>query len=293
VNDFLRAVDTPTETADTPQAAPADGPSTQAASAPRRMRPKRPVPTDRMKVDTQKEALAAIGIASRGGEQAVTAADIAVRLNIIEATARLNNVFFAEAGWIDRTGKGRYMPTDPVIKYAQQRGFNETAAAALLAPAISRSWYFTEIEPELRLGRPVPADRLVAILAQSAGATSDYKTQLEMILTWLEYVGLIVVTEGQVQLGQRDLQDLQREHDVAGDEGAGGGGGAHPAGAEGEGTTTKDQKRVGGGRKEAPLLSLNFDLALTAADLKELDPEQIRAIFDAVGKIAAIKAGRE
>ncbi|MGD1059560.1 MAG: hypothetical protein ABR992_19370, partial [Solirubrobacteraceae bacterium] len=122
MNDHLRAV------ADSPEAAQA-----QAAGAPpieppeavtprmaRRMRPGKPLPTDRMKMETQTQALAAIAVASASRESGVTAADIAARIGVVEATAGLNNAFFAAVGWIERVGKGLFKPSDAAIKYAQR-----------------------------------------------------------------------------------------------------------------------------------------------------------------------------
>lgn len=285
MNDHLRAV------ADSPEAShaqttggPPVGPPVE-STAPRmarRMRPSKPLPTDRMKMDTQTQALAAIAVASASRENGVTAADIAARIGVVEATAGLNNAFFAAAGWIERVGKGLFKPSDAAIKYAQRLGFNETEAAALLAPAIRESWYFREIEPELRLGRPVPVARMVSILAQAAGAGVEYRPQLEGVLAWLQYVGVIVITDGHVQLGQRDLQDLGNSEDEAEklDENL-----ADPAGGEGSEPTTK--KRLA---QANAVISLDFDLSLTAEDLAKLEPERITALFEAVGRVAAIKA---
>ncbi|HLH14685.1 MAG TPA: hypothetical protein VKV16_07825 [Solirubrobacteraceae bacterium] len=255
------------------------------------MRPTKPLPTDRMKQATQAHALRSIAVASSTREKGVSAADIAPRIGVAEATAGLSNAFFAEAGWIERSGKGLYKPTDATLKYAQRFGFNETEAASFLAPSIARSWYFREIEPELRMGRPVPVAGLVSILAQAASAGAEYRSQLEGVLDWLEYVGLLLITDGHVQLGERDLQDRQGtgSADGGGDDGSGEGSEPAedrkgPADAEGK----KPTKRQDGG--QPALLSLSFDFALTAEDLAKLKPEQITALFEAVGKVAAIKA---
>ena len=40
-----------------------------------------------------------------------------------------------------------------------------------------------------------------------------------------------------------------------------------------------------------PVLAFSFDFSLSADDLKKLKPDQIAAMFEAVGKVMAIKAG--
>lgn len=278
MNDHLKAV------ADAPESP--RGPSESPSSAPRavrRMRPNKPLPTDRMKMATQVQALKAIAVASASREQGVAASDIAARIGVAEVTAGLSNAFFAEAGWIERSGKGLYKPTEAALRFAQRFGFNENEAASLLAPPIRQTWYFREIEPELRIGRPVPMTQAVSILANAAGAGAEYRPQLESVVEWLQYVGLVVITDGHVQLGQRDLQDLQPPTD---DElkKPGESGGSDPAGSAGTGATK--EKRL----HAQAVVSLDFDLSLTADDLARLEPEQITSLFKAVGEIAAIKA---
>jgi hypothetical protein len=282
MNDHLQAVADPPEQA---TGGPAEPPKARTS---RRMRPTKPLPTDRMKLSTQVQALRSIAVASANREEGVSAADIAPRIGVAEATAGLSNGFFTEAGWIERSGKGLYKPTDVALKYAQRFGFNETEAASLLAPSIARSWYFREIESELQMGRPVAVATLVSILARAAGAGAEYRPQLQGVLDWLQYVGLVVITDGHVQLGQRDLQDLQGAGNDGDDGGDDGGDELEdPADRASEGATKKKPRRGG---SQPALLSLDFDFSLTAEDLAKLEPEQITALFEAVGKVAAIKA---
>lgn len=280
MNDHLKAVADPPEQPGGPSESP---PSEAAPRAVRRMRPNRPLPTDRMKMATQVQALKAIAVASASREQGVSASDIAARIGVAHVTAGLNNAFFAEAGWIERSGKGLYKPTDAALKFAQRFGFNETEAASLLALSIGQTWYFREIEPELRIGRPVPMTQAVSILANAAGAGAEYRSQLENVVEWLEYVGLVVITDGHVQLGQRDIQDLQPPTDDEQEKPAGSGD-SDPARNAGTGATK--EKRL----QAQAVVSLDFDLSLAADDLAKLEPEQITALFKAVGEIAAIKA---
>lgn len=283
MNDHLKAVADPPDRPGGPSESP---PSEPAPRAVRRMRPNKPLPTDRMKKATQVQALKAIAVASASREQGVSASDIAARIGVADVTAGLNNAFFAEAGWVERTGKGLYKPTDAALKFAQRFGFNETEAASLLAPSIGQTWYFREIEPELRIGRPLPMAQAVSILANAAGAGAEYRSQLENVVEWLDYVGLVVITDGHLQLGQRDIQDLQPPADDEQEREQ------QPAGSVG---SDPARSAVTGAAKEKRLqaqavVSLDFDLSLAADDLAKLEPEQITALFKAVGEIAAIKA---
>jgi hypothetical protein len=261
---------------------------TDAGRAQRRPRTDKPLPTDRMKMATQKEALKAIAVASNYGAQAVSALDIAPRLGLKPATAGLNNAFFVEAGLIERVSKGHYRPTKATRTYARKASFNEAEAATLLAPALRESWYFREVTQQLAMG-PTTTKKMVEVLAHAAGASADHAGQLEMVLQWLEYVGLVVLAGGYVQIGQHDLQALE----APADEPANSDEPKEPVATKGEVATTQVQQESSVVPSEATLLSLNFDFALTAEDLRKLEPEQITALFEAVGKVVAIKATKK
>lgn len=267
----------------------ADSQSNDSTRAAPRPRSQRPLPTNRLKFDVQVAALKAIAVASNYGERAVSAEDIAPRMGVVAATAGLNNAFFTAAGLIVRERKGYYKPIAATSEFARKSTFNETQAAALLGPAMQESWYFREIAQQLQMGTTTHK-KMIEVLAHVAGASRDHETQLTSVLLWLEYVGLVINTNGYVQLGQRDLQELYKpltpdpEEDTEDD----GDGPVDPAGTEGKTTTTK--RRRSDVHDEETVLSLTFDLALTGDDLRGLSAEQIVALFEAVGKVAAIKA---
>jgi hypothetical protein len=258
----------------------------QRQRAPKRPRTSRPLPTDRLKFPMQVAALKAIAVASNYGERGVSADDLAPRIGVSAATAGLNNAFFLEAGVIVRERKGHYLPTDATSEFARRSTFNETEAAALLADAFKETWYFREVAQQLGMG-PTSHEQMTQVLAHAAGASKAHETQLTNVLLWLEYVGLILLFDGKVQLGQRDIQDLGRtppplpETPEPAPEPA-----PSPGPAESERPTTTR-------RQKAPtetVLSLSFDFAVTAEELSGLSADQITALFEAVGKVAAIKA---
>jgi hypothetical protein len=268
-----------------------NAPSSQ-TKAERRLRAAKPLPTNRMKMATQVDALKAITIASQYGERGVSALDIAPRLGLSPATAGLNNAFFLEVGLLVRERKGHYKPTEASINFTRKASFNEAQAAKILAPSFRDSWYYHEVAQQLGMG-PATTKRMVEVLAHAAGATSDHTSQLESVLLWLEYVGLVVIADGHVQLGQHDLQDLEvPANELAAPDEPAEPKRAQPAASERKGTTIKAQRENGAAQAET-VLSLNFDLALTADDLRKLTAEQITALFEAVGKVAAIKVAMQ
>lgn len=264
-------------------AAPTEPPASQGRAA-RRPRTSRALPTDRMKFEIQVGALRAIAIASDFGKTAVSSEDISSRLGVAATTAGLNNAFFMESGLVTRESKGRYKPTDAVNKFARAYGFDEAKAGELLAESLKSTWYFREIEQQLAMGG-TPVQRMVEVLAHAAGATSDHSAQLTMLLTWLEYAGLVDTSSGFILVrGAPKLEEEDEESPAVKDHSK------PPAGSSGEGSTHDASKADAPKDRSETILAFHFDLSLTPEDLHGLTPEQIHAVFDAVGKVMAIKA---
>jgi len=246
---------------------------------------KKALPTDRAKFETQTAALRAFVGASKRGEEPVGTADVAARLRVSENTAGLVNNFFVEAGFLTKAGKGKYLPTEPVNEYARIWAFTREKAAENLAVPLRTSWYFTEIAGELEMG-PISEDVAISILSRASGADGDRKAQLELVLQWLEYAKLIRRDNGSVVLagaptgdGEEPAEETPETPDP----------GSDPTDPGGEGTTDPDPG--GGPEKPAQVIGFSFEFSLSVDDLAKLTPEQIKATFEAVGKVMAIKAG--
>jgi len=258
-------------------------PPGRASRAPSRLRLKKSLPTERMKFDTQKAALVAFVTASDRGKEAVGATEIAARIGLSPDTAALVNNFFVEAGFVTKEGKGRYKPVESVNEYQRLYELQPEQAAKQLAEPLKKSWYFTEIAKELRGAGKVVEERLINVLGLAAGAGGDRRAQLELVLDWLEYARLIVREDGVVRLG----------FDVLGEDHEGGDPPAQdplendPADAKGKEPT---KPRPGETPVSLQVLGFAFEFTLTADDLRKLSPEQIAALFKAVGEVMAIRA---
>jgi hypothetical protein len=244
------------------------------ASAPR---PAKALPTDRLKFDAQVDALRAFVIESNNGQRAVTSADIAPHIGVVEATASLNNAFFMEAGLISREKKGSYKPTKPTIDYAQNLGFDPDAAKATLGTQLSTTWFYEAVKA---MGNS-ETEKVVGVLANKAGAMVVHRPKLDALLEWLEYTGLIKLIGNKVILGDAPAAPAEPVEPVVTPTGQPPSQAwARPDPSDGA-RPTKDGSVV---------LEFNFSCSLTATDLAELDPEQITALYSAVGGVMAAQA---
>lgn len=248
---------------------------------PNKTRPKFPVPTDRMKFDTQIQALRTICKASDNGSKPVDAETMASLMGLSAATAPLNNAFYIDLGLVEKAGKGEYKPSETALQFTNKWAFNKEEAPALLAPAFQSSWFFAPVKQKLELDGEATINQLVETLAMRAGTDDSYSTQYTFLLEWLKFVGLITIDSNTVRLTSTDISIAEPEPD--GDTVV-------------EFTTTPVQEAP---RNDAsrmlpaaspPVVSFSVDVSLTAADLAELSPEQIRTLFEGVGQIQAIKA---
>ncbi|WP_203909662.1 hypothetical protein [Rhizocola hellebori] len=247
-----------------------------------------------MKFANQVEILRAFAVAAKQRRDGVTSDDLARLTSVSPATAGLSNNFFMEARLIERVKKGAYLPSKPVQDFATAWGFARTEperklAANKLAEPLSRTWFFEAVRERLHMGPASPAD-LVRALAHVAGAEPHHETQLANLLEWLEFVGLIETNGDRVQMaGEQDTA-------VAGDEphvsmqaphmkSDGGDIATHAEPPASTRQVAMPQQQV-----EPVVLALGLDIKLTANDLAKLSPDQIRALYEAIGVVASIQA---
>jgi hypothetical protein len=239
-----------------------------------------------MKFELGVNALKALAVSSDYGKVAVGADEMAARLNVVAATAGLNNAFFTSVGLATREGRGRYKPTPIVSEFARKHSFNPQEAGRLLGPALRESWCFAEVVRQAGMTPRIDRDQMVEVLAVAAGATREHRVQLVSILEWLAYAGVIEMTDNVITV-------VDGIAEVAEQAAAGG---AAPASPPAPVRTPEGQGKVStkGGTLERPraepIMSLGFDFSITAEELKQLSAEQITALYQAVGQVMAIKA---
>jgi hypothetical protein len=216
----------------------------------------------------------------------LNADDMGNLMGVLPVTAALNNSFFASLKLIEKVGRGDYKPTDLALKFQQKWTFNKAEAPKVLTPAFIDTWFFDAVKQKVELsdGETTRAD-VIETLAGVANTDDSYATQYGFLLDWLEYVGLITTENGVVRL--TDGQPGPASADAA------------PAPAAETGDTppetpaaavvTAPPAPVAARLSGAPIVSLTIEVVLTADDLSALAPEQITALFDGIGKVAAVK----
>jgi hypothetical protein len=246
-----------------------------------------------MKADMQRRALTVFAQHSGPGKREVGAKELALALHISEATAPLCNGFFKDSGWIERRGKGVYVASDALIDYHRKQSVNSPAARDSLRETARSAWYWQALGPRLEMGALSVSDATL-ILMSEAEATPEHGPQLKNLLDWMEWLGLIVVTDETVTAATSTPAAPAEEPRV---EGATPDAPTPPVVTVGPETPRVPLAAAGElGVVDPPsapvVLAFNFELRLTATALAALTAEQIKALFEAVGTIASVGAAR-
>jgi hypothetical protein len=254
-------------------------------------RTSRPLPTDRLRFETQIEVLKALAITSDFGKRSVSGEELAAPLSLAPTTAGLNNAFFVDAALATKEGRGQYKPTAITNEFARKHSFDPRAAGIVLAQVLRETWFYTAVGQRLAL-RPATKAQVIEALAHAVGATKDRQVQLVNLLDWLGYAGLIDARGEQIVLTTANDEQVETPSSTPDLDPP-----REPASGPGDtaaaGTTTDARRAARHATGEPPpnaVLSMSVDFALTADDLARLDADQIRALFQSVGEIMAIKA---
>jgi hypothetical protein len=266
---------------------PVQDPADQRDRQPQRARAAKSLPTDRMKFGLQVKVLQTIGRLSGPGKRAVTAQDLSRAVEgVSEATIGLSHGFFLDSGWIERQGRGRYVATDCLIEYTRRLATAASEpgrAVAALRDPVRQSWYWQVLQPHLGAG-PLPINEAIVMLMREADASDGHVNMLRNIVQWLTYVELVaLVGDGRIAIADGAAEPAHQDRPQAQGSPA-----PRATDPKGEKPTTSQ-----GGAPPDVVLAFGFDLRLTADDLSRLDPEQIKALFDAVGAVLAIKNARQ
>lgn len=276
-------------------------PSSGAASVKRReprKRPSKSLPTDRMKFDVQLRVLQAMGRLSGTSKRPIDAPRLSAAMNgeVSHYTVLLSHGFFLDAGWVDKRGRGEFSAAEPllVLNRRSATGADKSRSIEALRDSARRAWFWTVLEPQLAHG-PAPIGEILVCLMQEAEVGDAHLPQLRSLLDWLRYVELVDVVDDRVSsivplaaqpsgaeqaVNDSDVQGKVPEQSAA-------------QVAQVSPTTHRTSAAVAAPQRPDAVLSLDVSLQLSAADLGQLSPEQIQALFQAVGTVLAIRKAQQ
>jgi hypothetical protein len=174
-----------------------------AGTRPSKVRPVRPLPTDRVGLDKQLIILRAYAKASAAADgQAVSNSDVAQYAHLHMGSVSSCNPFLMDVGLLTREGL-RNRPAQAVVDFDQASEWNPERAGAKLAPVIEQSWFGQVMLRRLSLRSSMPKSAAIEALAEEARAGKEYRLSLEMLLDYLRVSGVVSYDGTTVQKATR------------------------------------------------------------------------------------------
>lgn len=161
--------------------------------------PRYPLPAKKLSSSNQFDVLRAFAIASTHAKNAVAIKDVANVLNMHINSVSICNPFFSNIGLIIKQGH-KFTPVTEVIEYSDKVEWNSAEAGYKLAPIIKNTWFAKDLLQRISL-RPVSEEEAISLFAELSAATPEYKTQLVMLIDYLEFSGLVIRENGALQKG--------------------------------------------------------------------------------------------
>lgn len=249
---------------------------------PTKAKPAKVLPTDRILAAKQLEIIRAYGITSSADRKPVSNTDAANMVGLKESTVAQTNSFFTDIGVLVKAeAPGTYVPGADVFEFCRAYEWNSDTAAHKLAPLIARSWFAQRLIPKLAF-RELSEDAALADLAEEASAGPDRKSQLELLLYFLEIAGLITRQDGVVrksqtaphQAGTAASHEKPNVNQEAPEHGAGR-------------QNTPPARGMGGG------VEFHVSIQTDMAELSTWSADRITAFFSGLAQVLAAKKGLE
>ena len=248
--------------------------------SPKRTRPKKTLPTDRIAFPKQLDILRAHAVLSNEGEKVATNIAVGDFVKMSHGTVSLANPFFADVGFLIKSN-GSYLPSREVIEFNRAYQWEDEEAAHKLAPRLRDSWFGRSILKRLSFRPTMDEEEALRQLAEEASAGPGYRSNVVLLLAFLEAGGLIERDGSQVRLADRSPASQQPTT-------------SERPPAPGSDPPNPPNPLVPQGAPQ-PVGGVNFQVGIHV-DMEELagwEPERITAFFAGMAKVLAAKGGLE
>jgi hypothetical protein len=162
-------------------------------------KPTRILPTARISFPKQLDILRAFAAASGPSNKLVVLKEVADIVKLAPNTITLATPFWADVKFIQRKEGQGFTPASELMEYAHAYNWNKDTAAYKLASLLSDTWFWQALEPKLNYGE-LSEDEAITALAERSTAGPDYKSQLRVILDYLDAAGMVKRENGMVQI---------------------------------------------------------------------------------------------
>jgi len=255
-----------------------------------RSRPRYYLPTNRIAFEKQLNILRGYAAASGASMKPVTNDEVAkVVSTFTSSTISLANAFFVDSGLLSRTDQG-LVPSGAVTSFARAWEWSAATAGQKLAPVLQRTWFAELLFPLLSF-RSLSEDEAISELGSHANAGTEYRTQLKILIDYLEAANLVRRDNGSIRLvnGNAPVPSSSSDEDPQKDttsSGSGDGSGREAPSRNPALTTSFAQPTQG-------IINFHVDVRVDMAEFSDWSPERITAFFGGVAQVLAAKSALE
>lgn len=153
-------------------------------------RPSKILPSPRLAVPKQLDAIRAFALASKVDDGLVTNEQAGKIIDMSPNTIVVCNAFFCDVGILQRKDSGKFEVSDVARAFSDAYEWNPETAGAKLAPVFEDKWFAKSLIPRLKMRDWSRADA-VQTLAESAGASKEYRANVEMLIDFMAFAQLI------------------------------------------------------------------------------------------------------
>ena len=174
-----------------PNQEPTDAAPTGSGSATtRRATLTKVLPSDRLALDRQVEALKAYAaVFEANGGNPVSNAQAGEVAKMAANTIVVTNAFFTDVGILTRVEGAFTVAPEAVAFLTAFSGISPETASEKLKPLFEKQWFMQLLAPRLRLG-PMDITAVHRILGEAASAGREHIPRLDLLIDFLCFVGL-------------------------------------------------------------------------------------------------------
>jgi hypothetical protein len=165
-------------------------PAGSGSAAARRATLSKVLPSDRLTLDRQVEALKAYAaVYEANGANPVTNAQAGEVAKMAANTIVVTNAFFTDIGLLTRVEGAFAVAPEAVAFLTAFSGISPETASEKLKPLFEKQWFMQLLAPRLRLG-PMDISAVHRILGEAASAGKEHIPRLDLLIDFLCFVGL-------------------------------------------------------------------------------------------------------
>jgi hypothetical protein len=241
------------------------------------------LPSDRIPYSRQLEILRAFAVAAADNGGTASNNNVGEIVKMSHKTVALATPFFVDAGFLARADRGRFRPAEAVTEYSRAFAWTPDRAGHHLGPLVRRSWFGQVILPRVSVN-PREEDEVLSALSGAAGATTEHRQQLSMVLDFAVLAGVVERDSSRIVASNGTVPAASAV--TSADP-------APPPASTGVGTTRSGVATGFAQDVTEGYVEFHVDVKVKTAEFATWRPERISAFFGGIAQVLAAKGRME